>query len=396
MSRNIWKYYLFSFLTSLAFFSGVLIPFFTQWGGINQFQIQILQAWFMFWIFALEIPTGAIADYFGRKYSIALGALVVTFAVLIYGSFPSFKVFLLGEFLFAAALALQSGADEALIYDSLKEIGQEDQAKKILGRARSFELIAIGLGAPIGSFIAAKLGMNFPMLFSAIPFILAAFVAMTFKEAKTTGVSESKRYLDIIQDGLKYLKNHPTLKILALDAIAVASSAYFVLWLYQRLLQQIGVAVIWFGFFHLALTLVEVMINNSFHFMEKIAGSIKNYLRITALLVGIGFVAAGFWQNAFTLGLLIILSGGFGLTRLTHISSHLNILIPSDQRATILSSISMLRRFFLVILNPIVGFFVDKSLNWTLIGLGIIPALVFLFSPLKDSMLSEPAVDGVK
>lgn len=396
MSRNIWKYYLFSFLTSLAFFSGVLIPFFTQWGGLNQFQIQILQAWFMFWIFALEIPTGAIADYFGRKYSIALGALVVTFGALLYGSIPDFKVFLLGEFLFAMAIALQSGADEALIYDSLKEIGQVDQAKKIIGRARSFELIAIGLGAPIGSFIAAKLGMNFPMLFSAIPFLLAALVAMTFKEAKTTGVSESKRYLVIIQDGLKYLKNHPTLKILALDAIAVASSAYFVLWLYQRLLEQIGVAVIWFGFFHLALTLVEVVINNSFHFMEKMAGSIKNYLRITALLVGVGFVAAGIWPNMFTLGLLIILSGGFGLTRLTHISSHLNKLIPSDQRATILSSISMLRRFFLVILNPVVGFFVDKSLNWTLIGLGIIPALVFLFSPIKDSMLSEPAVDGVK
>ncbi|MEK7154519.1 MAG: MFS transporter [Patescibacteria group bacterium] len=389
MSRNIWKYYLFSFFTSLAFFGGVLIPFFTVWGHINQFQIQLLQAWFMFWIFVLEIPTGAIADYFGRKYSIVLGAIVSTFAALLYGSFPNFGIFLLGEFLFAAAIALQSGADEALIYDSLKQAGQTDLAKKVLGRARSFELLAIGIAAPIGSFIAAKLDMNFPMLFSAIPFVIAALIAMTFKEIKTTHVSESKRYLVIIRDGLKYLKNHPTLKILALDAIVVASSAYFVLWLYQRLLQQIGVAIIWFGFFHLLLTSTEILISSNFHLMEKIVGSIKNYLKFSALLVGIGFIAAGIWPNLFTLGLLIILSGGFGLTRLTHISAHLNKLIPSQQRATILSSISMFRRFFLVLLNPIVGLFVDKSLSLTMVGLGLIPVIVFLFSPIKDSTLSE-------
>ncbi len=35
----------------------------------------------------------------------------------------------------------------------------------------------------------------------------------------------------------------------------------------------------------------------------------------------------------------------------------------------------MFRRFALVILNPIVGLFVDKSLNWTLIGLGVVPIL---------------------
>src|SRR3989344_3248955 len=120
----------------------------------------------MFWFFILEIPTGAIADYIGRKHSIALGALVVAVAALVYGSVAEFEIFLLGEFLFAAAMALISGADEALLYDSLKEAGREEERKKVFGRANSFHLLGMLVAAPIGSFIAAKQGLNAPMLFS--------------------------------------------------------------------------------------------------------------------------------------------------------------------------------------------------------------------------------------
>ena len=42
-------------------------PSFTEWGGITFTQIMFLQGWFMAMIFIFEIPTGSIADYFGRK-----------------------------------------------------------------------------------------------------------------------------------------------------------------------------------------------------------------------------------------------------------------------------------------------------------------------------------------
>lgn len=390
LERNIWKYYAFSFLMSFSFIGGVLIPFFTDWGGINQFQIQILQAWFMLWIFILEVPTGVVADYLGRKYSLAIGAFISVLGAIIYGFIPHFWAFLLGEFLWATAIAFQSGADEALIYDSLKSQGKENLAKKILGKTRSFELVAIGLGAPIGGLLASRLGLNFPMLVTSLPCLCGTLIALTFKEPKPSGISESKRYLEILKGGIAYFKNHSILKSLAADTIIVASSAYFVVWLYQRVLQKIGIPIIWFGFFALFLTLTQIIITNNFHKLERFFGSIRKYLKITALLVGIGLILTGISQNIITVLLLLILAGGFGLTRITHISAHINALIPSEKRATVLSAISMFRRFSLVLLNPIVGFFVDKSLGYTLIGLGTIPILVFLFSPLKDSMFSEP------
>lgn len=134
------RFYALTFLLSLSFFSSVLVPFFTEWGHISRTQTQLLQSWFMLCIFILEIPTGAVADYLGRKYSIALGALSVTCAALLYGTIPDFRVFLFAEFLFALGVALQSEADTALVYDKLKEEGREEESKFIFGRAHAIRI----------------------------------------------------------------------------------------------------------------------------------------------------------------------------------------------------------------------------------------------------------------
>ncbi len=120
--------------------SGVLIPFFTDWGGISFTQIMILQSWFLFWIFVLEIPIGTIADFFGRKHSLFIVCIVNTVGVLVYVNAPNFYVFMLAEFLWAASVALVSGADEAFVYDTLKKIKRTDESKKIFGRIENFKL----------------------------------------------------------------------------------------------------------------------------------------------------------------------------------------------------------------------------------------------------------------
>lgn len=391
--NTISRYYIFSFLKDFAFFSAVLVPFFTQWGHISLTQVQILQSWFLFWIFILEIPTGVIADHVGRKYSLALGGIVVSAAALIYGSAPKFEVFLLAEFLFAAAVALISGADSALLYDSLKEMGKEEESKKIFGRTQAFHLFGIFLAAPSGSFIASKFGLNAPILFSAIPFFLAAIVALTIKEPVIhQKTSESKRYLEIAKRGMQYFSGHQTLRLLALDAIIVASAAYFVIWLYQLLLIQMNIPILYFGYFHALLVGAEMLIASNFVFFEKLFGSGKAFLRFSAIITSFSFILAAIFPNILTAFLFIVLAGGFGLTRLELMTAYMNKFIPSKQRATVLSSISMFRRFALVLLNPLIGFTADHSLRLAFLVVGLLPLMVFLFSPIEQEMLDRVEV----
>jgi len=182
--RGLRRIYLFKFLTSLHFFAGVLIPFFTDWGGISFFEVMVLQAAFMLSIVLLEVPTGAVADFLGRKFSLALGALSLVGAALLYSAYPGFWLFLVAEFVFAGGVALLSGADEAFVYDTLRQAGRENLSKDVLGRYGSIAMLGMLVSPPIGSWIAEDVGVRYSMMAFTIPCLLATFIALTLNEPR--------------------------------------------------------------------------------------------------------------------------------------------------------------------------------------------------------------------
>lgn len=381
---TLWRNYAYAFWKDFAFFSAVLVPFFTQWGGISLVQVQLLQSWFSLWVFILEIPTGAVADKIGRKHSIALGSLVVALAVLVYGSIPRYEIFLLAEFLFAAGYALISGADEALIYDTLKTQGRESESTKILGRANSFHLLGILMAAPIGGIIAARFGINAPMLASSVPFFIAALIGWSIPEPKIhTGESASPRYWDIIRNGFSSLRTNIHLRTLAVDSVLVASSAYFVIWFYQPLLTRIGIPLYYFGFVHALMLGAEILISSHFTIAEKIFGSGKKYLQWSAILTTCAFLLVALYPHVITVLLFVIIAGGMGITRATYITALAQKHIRSSERATVLSSVAMLRRLALVILNPFVGLTADYSLRLALFLVGLLPLGTLVLSSVE-------------
>jgi hypothetical protein len=244
------------------------------------------------------------------------------------------------------------------------------------------------VSAPVGSLMAANFGLNYPMLFSAVPFLLSTFVALSMKEPGVhSRPSKPNSYLQIARQGLLFFARHKVLRLMALDGVVVSVAAYFVLWLYQPLLRSVGMPIYYFGFVASLLTLVEMMIAANFVRIEHLAGSGQRYLTLTALATGVPFILAAAIPNLASALLLVVIAGGFGLTRLELMNAYMNKVIPSEQRATVLSSISMFRRLVLMIFNPVVGFLADNSLAAALLGVGLLPLLVFFFSPLKQDML---------
>lgn len=367
------KLYVYAFFRNFAFFSGVLVPFFTDWGHISMFQTLVLQSWFSIWVFALEIPTGAVADKIGRKHSLMLGSTMVAIATLVYGSIPSFPIFLLAEFLFAIGYALNSGADQALLYDTLKSQGREAESKKIMGRADALMLAGMMVAAPIGSLIAAQFGLNAPQLATAIPMLIAAGIAWTIPEPRIHLGSESLRYLDIIKQGFKTITHNPVIRTLAFDSVVVSAAAYFVVWFYQPFMKELGIPILYFGLAHAALLISEILVSSNFSFMEKLLGSGKIYLRNSALLVTAVFILAAIFPHWLSLILLITIGGGVGYTRATYIASIANKHIDSRHRATVLSSIGMLRRLALVPLNPGIGAVAGHSLALAFLVVSLFP-----------------------
>lgn len=386
---NLWKIYLFTFFFNLHFIGGVLIPFFTDWGGLSFFQIMILQSWFMLWIFLLELPTGTIADYFGRKQSLILAAGFGIIAVIVYTSTPNFYIFLIAEVLFALSVSLLSGADHAFVYDTLKKIQKAELSKKIFGRLESCHLAGIMIAAPIGSLIASQVSLRAPMLFMALPLLLAVLIGLTLKEPKMTEKVKSQRYLTILKSGVNFFRRHQPLKILAVDMIVIAAVAYFIIWLYQPMLQRAGVSIAYFGLVHAILVAAQILLMNNYQRLEKFLKSKKRLIFLSAFLTGFALIIGGLTNWLPIVILVIIIGGGFGLGRKPLFTSYFNKYIPSAQRATVLSSISMFRHFVLIILSPLVGYFVDWSLSYTLITLGLIAVIFSFISKVKEEHLID-------
>lgn len=367
------RIYLYSFFKNFAFFSAVLVPFFTDWGHISLFQVQILQSWFAVWVFILEIPTGAVADKIGRKHSLTIGSALIAVATLVYGSVPFFTIFLIAEFIFAVGYALNSGADQALLYDTLKSEGREDESKKVMGKSDALMLSGMMVAAPLGSLIASRWGLNAPQLLTAVPMLLASAIAWSIPEPKIHSDSQSQSYREILLHGFSQIRHNPVIRTLALDSVVVASAAYFVVWFYQPYMSSLGISLIYFGLAHAGLLLSEIIVSSNFSFFERFLGFGKAYLRNSAILVTLSFILAALYPSIISLIILITVGGGIGYTRATYISSIANKHISSDHRATILSSIGMIRRLSLVILNPFIGYMATYSLTLAFIIISIFP-----------------------
>jgi MFS family permease len=387
MESNIWKSYIFQLFMGCHMVSGVLLPFFLVWGRLTFIEVMILQSYFTIMIVIFEIPCGAISDYISRKFSLFLGGLTTAFAALIYSTIPNIFIFMIGETLFALGFALVSGTDQALTYDTLRILEREDDMSKIMARNRSFFLIGISIAAPIGSLITLFFPLQYAMTFMFFPFIIAAFIAITLQEPNHTLEKKTLKYLSIVKSGFKQIRRNKILRILAFDFIMVDVLVFLLIWTYQLYLEVLLISLTLFGFVAAAMTLAEMFFCNLVPKLEKHSKNKRQLLVIYTLIPGIAYILIAFIIFAPLGILLIIIIIGFGFSRSIIFINGINKNIEEENRATVLSTISMIRSFIITILYPVIGILVMWNLNYTFIILGISIILIALLSSVKNEHL---------
>lgn len=388
--RNIALLYGIRVLFWAHFFAAVLVPFFTQWGGLKLSQVFYLNAWFMLCSFLLEVPTGTIADFLGRKVSLALGGLVGAAGAWLYATEPSWPRFAIAEVLFAAAFTLHSGADEALAYDSLKATGDESLAVRVLSRLEACKLVGINLGSLTGSWIAAHWGLTAPMRAYAIPALLVFGLALLLCEAPTGAEKQPRRtYFRVLLEGGRYFATHPVLRLLSLELAVTNALAWAIIWLYQPVVQAAGLPLQYFGMVHAGACVAQILFLSKVETLIRWAGSRQRLLLFSTVLAGAAMFALGFVRALPLVVPLILIAFAFSLPRVAIYTAHFNTLIPSDKRATVLSFASMVRTLGIVVFSPLTGLMADRSLTLALCVTGGLLCLVPWFLRLEERHLTH-------
>lgn len=366
--RNIKVNYLFFFLMSLSITRGFWMIYLAS-KGMSLVQLGILEGMFHVTSFVMETPTGAIADLFGRKFSRILSRffLVGDALLILYGT--SFTHFMLAFMLCAIGWNLESGAGDALVYDSLVEIGEERSYMKVNGRIETTYQIAQAGGLALGGLIA---GISYSYLYYGQIVIIAASVAVAllFTETKVgreKGPGEVKQGLIACLkkqyvDSFKIIKGNNRLIYLIVfqNALGVfTTTTFFYMQIYCK---DNGMKENAIGIVFAVSCILGAIGGLSAH---RIEGIVKE--RKLLLLSPVAFMILLWGLVWFKTALITFILIGM-IDSLTYVVyfDYVNRMIPSAERATLLSFNSMVFSFFMVFVFPVFGKIGDVwGLNWS-------------------------------
>ena len=130
---NIWKLNLIKISKWFMLYMPYIIPFYTE-NDLDMQQIMLLQAAYSVSIVILEIPSGYFADVIGRRRTLIMGTIMGTIGFVVYGFSNGFLGFLITELVLGFGQSFISGADSAMLYDSLLDNKKEKEYIRYEGR----------------------------------------------------------------------------------------------------------------------------------------------------------------------------------------------------------------------------------------------------------------------
>lgn len=370
VKNNIQKMYLLRFFTSCWMIAPVLIPYYES-AGLTATGVFTVQSAFFLAMFFLEVPSGYIADLFGRRFSIILGSAAFPAGLLVYAFSGSIWGFLLAEAFIAFAIAMRSGSDQAMMYDTLKNIKKEKDYKKTEGKAAMLERIGDSIASPLGGFIGA---VNLKLVFFINAAVMAVMtpVALTLKEPVRKKIKTSNHAAEIAGI-LKFCAARPKVLLPILMYSVVFGSSIIAIWAYYMYYRELGIGVAWYGLLHAGLSLASGAASFYAHKIEKKIG-LK--MAILALMPFAVFcVLLGIFKSHIMITLIFVNGFILGLS-VPVLFDAINKQVPSKIRATVISVANMGRGIFFIIFSHVFGFITDKSsLGNAFIFLGIFYAL---------------------
>ena len=378
LSRNIsiasWRAFFGMFLVVVP----LLVPYWRSL-GLSMHEVLELQALFGLAVVIFEVPTGYVADLFGRKTSVVLGGFL---SGLCFSCLPFAKTYselATFEVVIAIAATLVSGAEDAIVYESIPAVANRRQ---ILGSFRVWSLAGETSAAVLGGFLVM---LSFDavlwgqVVFGWFPFLCSLFLI----EPPRPQMAESSHTTRILKIIAHVLVDDRLTRLVFINYVVWGLSSFCVVWLLQEYWMNAGIPLSYFGAMWAVLMAFSAVVSKFAHSIEHRLGPARTLVTLASAPI------LGYLLMAYAPPVVGIMAGSlFYLTRgLTYVvfQDAFNIRVPSEFRATANSLQSLCFRLGFVPIGPIIGSIIDtRGLPTALAGLaaGFGVCAVILLLPL--------------
>lgn len=376
------KFYWASFLKNQTYFVPIMVIFFQDL-GLNYSQI--------FWIFTIgsvfsfiiEIPTGVLADLYGKRFSIILSKLVIFISFVVFGLANGFWVLMLANLLYELGKSFRSGTETAYVYDYLDQTGDKTPNYTwVKADQKFYARLSESIAAIIGGWLAVKYGFNWVFLMAAIPAFINFALSLGWEQiesdnGKKTGWQHSWK---MAKCSLKEVWHNKFLLRLLLN-IMFFSLVFFALGKFvQPYMFEAGIKLEYFGVVYSAfLLLTAFLVRYADILQEKIGGTkLMNWLTLLALapliILGLGHVS---WLGVALFFMVLVIDNL--RSPISNDVFHENV--QSNNRATMGSIMELSKTASQLLFLPLIGYLADWYSMFTAILLlaGVLLITIMFF-----------------
>jgi MFS family permease len=340
--------------------------------GLSNFEAFLANAFFTAGQVIFEIPTGIVADTFGRRVSYLLGCLTLTISTLLYlymwsihGPFIGWAI---SSILLGLGFTFFSGALEAWLVDALHATNFKGNLDGVFAKGQIVGGIAMLIGSVTGGIIAQATTLGIPYVLRSI--VLLLNFATAFFLMKDLGFKPKKAGKPLVEmkkifvDSLDYGFKHTQIRWIMIAAPFTTGVSFYIFYALQPFLLKLygdEKAYTIAGLIAAISALAQILGGITSPYIRKLFSKRTTALLTGMFLTAIILILISFVTN-FWLALVLIFLWGLLFAALLPIrQTYLNGVIPSEQRATILSLDSLMGSSGGLVTQPVLGRIADMS-----------------------------------
>ncbi|MBJ6802726.1 MFS transporter [Geomonas propionica] len=381
-SDNIRKLYLFSFLQMMLFPMAIITLFWKDHAGLSLTQILLLQSIFSVATLALDYPAGYVSDRLGYRCALNISALLGIVGWGIYVWADSFATVLAAEIVLGMSLSFISGSDSALLYETLRAQGEEQNYARHQGRMHGLAQAGEAAGAILAGVIYA-FEPRLPFILQVAVWCAGLLVTRQLVDVPRAHAPVRSHLAEALATARYAFRENRHLRYTILLNTVLGVASFYPVWLIQPYMQHAGVPVAWFGPVWAGANLTVALCALASHRLYGRLGD-RGMVLLFLVLVAVGYLGlglAGGIGGFLFYYLLTCMRGLRGPMMLAHTQRE----SASANRAATLSLQSVSFRLLFVATGPLVGRLADQGgvghsfylLFYTF--LVTLPVLAFLF-----------------